>query len=230
MVRKLFLGLLLLIGCRLEGLPPPTPTEDLHTLNAYSEYWQQFFWTQWKNDSFALGTYAKFDTKNHMRGLRAFQISEQLAFNVSKNFSLEVHYTYLHGRSIVENSLWKWQHRLELEANRTFHPLGNCLIQTRNRLEIRREQYESKALFRLRQRTMFVIPIKKYRNLTSFSIYNELFYDLSTRRFTQDRICPCQLTFALSEKIELELFFLVCVFKSNAIWHRSAVLGTQLNF
>ena len=103
------------------------------------------------------------------------------------------------------------------------------MIETRNRLEVRRVKHEPKILYRLRQRTTAIIPIENSM-VTAFSVFNELFYNLSTHRFTQDRICPCQWTFAISEGVELDLFFLIRLFETDTGWKKSAVLGTQLNF
>lgn len=61
----------------------------------------------------------------------------------------------------------------------------------------------------------------------SYSVYNELFYNISTHLFTQDRICPCQLTFALTDKIELDVFFLIRFFLTDKIWRK--VLFLELN-
>lgn len=205
-------------------------TSCLQANNCYSEYWQKFFWQMYESDPFAIGTYVKIETDNHLKNIRYTQVSEQFAWNVSKKFSLEMNHTYIHSRSIVANSLWKWHYRAELEANRIFYLPYNCLIKTRNRLEIRREQKEPKTTYRLRQRTMLVIPFEGMSILKSYRAYNELFYDISTHYFTQDRICPCQFTLALSNKMDLDIFFLFRVFRANDLWQKSAVLGTQLSF
>lgn len=202
----------------------------LQSTNWYSEYWQKIFWKMWEKEPFSLGTYVKLETGDHLKNIRSFQLSEQLEFTVSKNFSLEFHYTYIHGRSIVPGSPWDWQHRLELEANPTFHLPCRTLLKTRNRLEIRKLQNEPKIQYRLRQMTMLVIPFENSGRLKSFSLYNELFYNITTHLFTQDRLCPCQLTFSLSQKVDLDLFFLIRLFMTKGIWHRSAVFGTQVIF
>lgn len=225
MIKKVSLGLFFLLCCPICRLQCQQKTND-----CYSEYWQKFFWKMWENNAFALGTYVKIDTKNHLKNIRSYQFNEQFRWKVSKNFSLELHYAYIHGRAIVQNSPWRWQHRLELEANRIFHLLDNYLIKTRNRFEIRRVQTEPKILYRLRQRTMLVIPFEDKSILKSFSMYNELFYNISTHHFTQDRICPVQLTFAVSDKMEMDLFALIRFFYMNDIWSKSAVLGTQFSF
>lgn len=221
MIWKIFISFILL-SC--------IPICGLQSENDYSEYWQKIFWKMWRNDSFALGTYIKINTGNHLKNIRSLQFNEQLIWKASKNFSLEFHYAYIHGRAIVPNSPWRWQHRLELEGNRIFHIFCNSLIKTRNRLEIRRVQTEPKTLYRLRQRTMLVIPFEDMGILKSFSIYNELFYNISTHFFTQDRICPFQMTFAATDNMEMDFFFLVRIINVNDIWRRSAVLGTQFCF
>ena len=221
MVKKVFIGLIFLLF---------SPISRLQGNECYSEYWQKFFWKMWKNESFALGTYVKIDTGNHLKNIRSLQFNEQFLWKASQNFSLEIHYAYINGRSIVPNSPWRWQHRLELEANPIFHLPCNCLVKTRNRLEIRRVQTEPKTLYRLRQRTMLVVPIKNGGILKSFSMYNELFYNISTRLFTQDRICPCQLTFSVSDEIDLDVFCLIRFFTTNDIWQKSGVFGTQFSF
>lgn len=184
----------------------------------------------WENDSLAVKAYIKMDTGNHLKNVRSIQLNEQFSWKYSENTSFELHGAYIHSRSIVETSSpWKWQYRLELEANRIFH-LYNCIIETRNRLQIERVQKEPKTQYRLRQRTMFIFPLKNAGILKAFSAYNEAFYNVLTGRFNQNRICPCQLTVALSDQTKLDLFFLIRFFLSNDLWQKSAVLGTQLRF
>lgn len=184
----------------------------------------------WENDCYRLATYIKIDTGNHLQNIRSMQFNEQLAWKATGDMFLEIHYAYIHGRSIVPDSPWRWQHRLELEANPQFHLPCNSLIKTRNRLEIRRVQTEPKILYRLRQRTMLFVPIENRRSLKAFSVYNELFYSLSTYRITQDRICFCQFAFSLNKKVNLDVFFIMRFLRSDNIWRRSAVVGTQVVF
>lgn len=221
MVKKFFVSLILL-GC--------SPFSLLYSHDSYSEYWQQFFWKMWEKESFAIGTYVKIETGNHWKDVRSLQINEQLSWKVSENFSLELHYAYLHGRSVVPNSLWRWQHRLELEANYTFNFFCNCLIKTRNRLEIRRLEAEPKTAFRLRQRTMFVFPFEDKGLVKSFSVFNELFYNFLTNSFTENRVCPCRFTLELADKKEMDIFFLIQFFIHDDRWRKSFVFGTQFNF
>jgi len=210
--------LLIFLGsfCKLQG-------------ECYSEYWQKLFLTMWKTESFQLGTFVRIDTDNHMVNIRSVQISEQMAFNVSKEFTFEFHYTYIHGHALVPHADWQWQHRLEIEGNRTFYFSNGNKISTRNRLEIRKLENNPVIQYRLRQLTMFTMPLEK-GHLKLFSVYNEVFYDLTHHRFTEDRLYPCQFTFAVNERVKIDLFFMMRYYFSASHWHRSAVLGTQLIF
>lgn len=206
------------------------PMHRLQGDNCYSEYWQELFWQQWENDTYGLGTYARLETNNRVQNVHSFLLSEQFYCKVSDTFSYEVHYTFIHGRSIVKGSPWQWQHRLELEGNRKFYMPYGFIIDTRNRLELRRLQKTSHIRFRLRQRTMLTIPLKNQGSLKAYSLFNEAFYDLSTNCFTQDRACPCQLTFEMPNKVELNLFIFLRFLMSDEELHKSAVLGTRVNF
>jgi hypothetical protein len=183
-----------------------------------------------EKESCALRTYAKLETGNHFKNIRSYKICEQLIWNLTEKFSTEFHYAYIYDRSIIRNSPWHWQQRLELEANFSIPLSCKSFIKTRNRLEIRKLEREPKIHYRLRQRTMLVFPLENKGALKSFSMYNELFYDLSTQRFSQDRICPFQFTYLVSKKIDLDLFFLIHFFHTNTSWKKSGVIGTQLSF
>ncbi len=198
--------------------------------NCYSEYWQQFFWKMWEKESVVLGTFVRVDSGNHLRNVRSFQINEQLIWNVSKKWNLQLHYAYVNGRDVVAHSLWKYQNRLELEINRIFFIFNYCILDTRNRLEIRRIRGQTKTNYRFRQKTMFTVPFNDRGALKSFSVENELFYDVNNHFFMQDRLCPIKLKFELSKNVDMDLFFFVRFFHHDTLWHKSVVFGTQLNF
>lgn len=195
----------------------------------YTEYWQELTWNVWECKPLSFSIYAKINTDNHWKEVRAIQISEQLAYQASENWSFELHYTYINGKSVVKGSQWLWRHRAELEANYTFNLSCKNSIKTRNRLEIRKEKQQPKLIYRLRQRTLFEIALD-HSIFKSFSIYNEIFYDFKTHRFNQDRICPFQLTFELTEKIQMDLYFIIRLFYSAPHWKKSAVVGTEIKF
>lgn len=205
-------------------------TSPLSSENWFSEYWQQFFWKTYESDRFGVRTFIRLETGNHWKNTRALLLSEQLAYKINKDFSLELHYTYIHGHPLSAPS-WRWQHRLEFEANRIFRLPWNSQIITRNRLEVRwREKNKPYPDIRFRHRAMFLIPLETGTCLKAFSMFNELFYDISRSYFDQERICPCQLTFAMTDKIDLDLFLIIRLLDESKILRKSVIIGTQLNF
>lgn len=82
--------------------------DRLHGNDCYSEYWQRLYWKMWENDFFALRTYVKIDSGNHLKNIRSIQFNEQFLWKRSQNLTLEIHYAYIHGRSIVPKSPWRW--------------------------------------------------------------------------------------------------------------------------
>jgi hypothetical protein len=207
-----------------------TPILSLWGNNTFSEYWQRASWEMWRLGRVSSAIYAEIRTHNHMKNIRLFQISEQLAYHVSDQFRLEVHYTYINSRSVFPGSLWRWQHRFEFEANRDFLFENNVRVITRNRFEIKREQRDPKTEYRFRQRTWLRIPIENCGKLKAYSMINEVFYNILTHYIYQDRVTPVNLTFELAEKFTCDMFFMVQFYTGPVNRGRAMVLGSQFNF
>lgn len=200
----------------------------------FSQYWQRLNWEYWKQEPFSLTFFSDVRSGNHFKSVRYYQLTNQFAYEFDK-WSFELHYTYIRDRPVQNRTptgiatIWSWQQRLEIEANHIF-ALKNCIqIITRNRFEIRKLEHNPKIQYRLRQRTKLFFPIN-WGKLKAYQLHNELFYDLSTHLFNQDRFCPMELLFELSEKVDLSLFFLLRFYISENIWRRGAILGTEINF
>lgn len=196
----------------------------------FTEYWQRLYYKTGECGRYELGTYAELRTKDHWKGFRFVMLSEQLKYNACKNLALELHYTYFHSANVVPKSPWRWTHRLEVEVNPTFDIDPKLKIRTRNRLEIRRIEKTPRIQYVFRQRTAFVVPLENMGRLKSYTLHNELFYDFATHLFNQDRFSPCQLNFEITKEVNLDVFVLLQFFIHNTIWHRSFILGSQLNF
>lgn len=208
------------------------PFRSLHSKNTFSEYWQELTISMWKSGPYQLFTYARYETANHWHDIRSYHLSEQFSYQVCDDLSLWANYRYVHSRNIVPDSRWRWQHRLELEANPVFHPFLDVALKTRNRLEIRKLENTPEIRYRIRQRTMFTFPIKNVEWLKEFSVSNEIFYDLTLphHRFRQDRFCPAMFTFPICDKVDLDVFLFIRFFINQDIWRRSYVVGSNIRF
>jgi hypothetical protein len=197
----------------------------------YSEYWQRLYLTTWKNGPYSLRSYVRLETRNHMKSIRGVLLSEQFAWKLSDNWTFGLNYTYVHSRSVVENSTWRWQHRIEIEGNRAFAFPWCTELRTRNRLEIRRVQGNKDLSYEFRQRCLWFFPIEGQGRLKAFTFGNELFYSLNLGRLVQDRILPCQFTFELSSRSKIDVYGMIRLFlQGQSTWEKSAVLGTNLHF
>lgn len=198
--------------------------------NWFSEYWQQIYWRMFESEHYGVRTHIRLESGNHLKNIRSLLLSEQFAYKFSRDVAFEIHYTYIHGHPI-DSPIWRWQHRLELEANKIFFYSGGYQIVTRNRLEIRWiKNAKPQPNFRLRHRVLFFVPLDNVKPLKAFSIGNELFYNISKGYFDQDRICPCQLTFEVSKKVSMDAFLMLRLQYQKTVLIKSVVLGTQLNF
>lgn len=202
----------------------------LSAKNWFSEYWQQFSWKAYESDHFDAKTFLRIETGNHMKNTRALLLSEQFVYKVNKDVSLGANYSYIHGHPLTDPT-WRWQHRLELEVYKIFRLPWNFQIITRNRLEIRWRQNQIRNPdSRYRLRAMFLFPLKDVKPLKAFSFFNEVIFIFSRDFFEQARICPCQLTFEITKKIDLDIFFMIRLIDENNTLIKSALLGTQLSF
>ncbi len=197
----------------------------------YSEYWQRMLWNVWSNPCLSFSLYGEIETGNHFKDIRYYHISAQFTHQLSNRISLGLNYTYIYSRPLIdEDGPWKWHQRLEFDLNRIFHVWARNYISTRNRLEVRKIEGNPQIGCRLRQRTMLVIPIKGRGWLKEYDCYNEIFFDIPKHRVVRDRICPIDLTFALSKTTELDVFTLLELFEEQGIWYKSFILGSQVTF
>lgn len=206
------------------------PIQTIFANDWYSEYWQRVVWTMFRLGPITSRVYAEVRTKNHMQGNRFFLISEQLAYNVSDDFRLEVHYSYIHAKPIFPGRSWRWEHRFEFEGNRDFTLPGGARLLTRNRFEIKQDQGNPVRQYRFRQRTQLMFPIEGRGSLKSYIISNEVFYNFLNHYIFQDRVCPMNLTFELDKGLSMDLFFQIQFYTGPTNRGRAAVLGTQFSF
>lgn len=201
-----------------------------HRQDDYTEYWQSLFKSVPTKGPVKFALFSELRSRDQFDGLRFIMVSAQLAYPVNEYLTTEAHYTYIHSKPVVPNMIWRWQQRLELEANITFLLCKKMQLKTRNRLEIRKLKDLPQIRFRFRQRTMLSIPVENMWRIKEFSIYNELFYDFFNKLFEQNRFYPWQITIELSEKSSLEAYLLWQVFFENKAWRRNYTIGTRLLF
>lgn len=194
------------------------------------EYWQNGIWTQAKNNVFRL--YAVVELRaNKMSKFYHLKLGENIAYHALPNLDLELHYSYLYTKSFGASS-FKNRNRLELEINPSAPISDAALVKWRNRLEWIKVQGDSKIYTVFRHRTAIIFSLENWGKLTSFRMSDEVFYDFAANKFTQNRLIPMQLSFALSKHTSLDVFFMIRRVFSFGLnqWYGSYILGSEFSF
>jgi len=193
-----------------------------------SEYWQSLTVKNWEKGSCKL--YTAFETRlnrDHSR-FNYYRISENFAYQALPDLSFEAHYSFLysksHGASRFLNS-----NRLEFEMNPSLNLSKGIVWRWRNRLELIKRQGISPIRFVFRHRFMTVFSIKS-GPLSSVNVYDEFHYDFSTKKITQNRFVPIELSFIVNRYLSIDLFFMIRNFFTSNQWYRSMVAGSEINF
>lgn len=140
----------------------------------------------------------------------------------------EIHYNWINLRTQPENA-FKCAHRIDIELNPHYNLHPQIEFKARNRYEIIKREHFPKLLQRFRQRLQLVVKIaSKY--LKSYSIHNELFYDINKRDIYQFRFVPMEFTFYLGKEHSLQVFAMTRWQKFANIWKPQMILGTTLEF
>jgi len=79
---------------------------------------------------------------------------------------------------------------------------------------------------------MMIYPLEECGKLVAVKWGDEVYYDFDTTKFTQNRLIPLELTFALSPHTTVDLFFMIRNFFSFSShkWYRSFVVGSEVCF
>lgn len=159
--------------------------------------------------------------------------SQKIQIDPMKHVGFVMAHTYL--ESEVANARrtqneFKYQHRLELEAN-PYWQWGNRLhIKNRNRMEFRWMEDRGSDNGRFRHLWQLEVPIKKVPFLKSVYASNEIFYEFEREKFAENWVTPVGLKVPIYKKTSLQLFYLIQSRKgAKGDWSSNQVLGTHLD-
>lgn len=195
------------------------------------EYWQYVRFENWKSKPYSIYTIGEVRLRDDLSQFYYYRIAENFAYQALPHLDLEAHYSYIYYKtrtSMRFNSV----NRFEFEANPDLTLCNGIQLIWRNRLELLKKQDIKHFQFVIRQRLMAVIPIECAGKLTAIHVYDEVFYDFDTHKFTQNRFAPLELTFQLTERVTIDVFLMARHFfsLSSSKWYRSIVLGSALRF
>jgi hypothetical protein len=119
------------------------------------------------------------------------------------------------------------QFRPELELNPRFTLNDHLQLEWRNRLECRQNEGQSFTLHRSRHRLQLGLTLPHpIGPLTRVFISNEWLSNLDRMQQGENRLVPLGVTFKLTDRSQLDLFYMVFSTRTDAQWQHESVIGT----
>lgn len=195
------------------------------------EFWQTFNWTNWEKGPYKLYSVCEVRLDKDISTFYYTKLGENFAYQALPCLNLEAHYSFIRHKAI-DATLFKNTNRLEFEINPSMQFENSVALVWRNRLELIKKQDDRQVRSVFRHRITAVYPLNDWGRLTAYQCSDEIFYDLNTKKFTQNRFMPLGLTFTFTPKVSLDTYVLIRNFYTQSInkWHKSIVLGSALNF
>lgn len=122
-----------------------------------------------------------------------------------------------------------WQGRPEFELNPKFDLSPRLRLDWRNRMEWRKNDGEDFTTHRTRHRLQlgWTLP-QSVGPVTRLFVSNEWLVDLHRRVWGENRLVPMGVTLKVSQKCDLDLFYMVFSQSGPSNWKHESVLGTYL--
>ncbi len=193
------------------------------------EYWQYLHWNMYEGCRVHLYTLGEFRLNKYAAHLYYGKISECLSYQPHSNLQLEAHYSYIQSKN-RGSAHFTNKNRLEFEINPSLTTDCGLTIAWRNRLDLIKKQGISKVQSVFRHRLL--LQYEPNLDWPSLSLHSsdEVYYDLNTHKFTQNRFIPIAVQMELNTKLTLDIFLMVRNFYTSNHWYRSFLLGTELSF
>ncbi len=194
-----------------------------------NQYWQIFTAPTWKKDDFKIDTYYEYRFFERIPRLRRLQVSERFSWDLSKYLELRMNLTFI-AQQPINVKKYIFTERLEFEFNPSVFFPCDFSAKLRNRFEIRKTQHVPKLNYVTRNRLTVTKKIIGHAPVEAFSISDEIFYNYTLRKFTENRLTFFDLRLGITEEIKMSL---LGIYRSDAAiggWDQSLVFATQFDF
>ncbi|MFA6917048.1 MAG: DUF2490 domain-containing protein [Parachlamydiales bacterium] len=193
------------------------------------EFWPQFNIGQWEKDKWKLEAHIELRFTEPITRLRYFEYSEKLAYQAFKYLNFRAGLTYITEKKF-DQVKYRYNTRLEFEANPSL-PLGEkTLLTLRNRLELRKFQDNNAINFRSRHRLRVAIEPSSKTTFKTISMSDEIFYDYTQDQFVENRYIPIQFEFEVSSELDIALYLMLKSSQATSGWSQSFIIGSNFDF
>lgn len=195
------------------------------------------YWTSFNTQGVSLDEHWKTASHLQMRspGLEFLQygrFSQKFLRTVSDEWTLGAHPAIEFKRGSGGDS-WANDYRIEIEATGKFDFGKGAALSTRSRWEFRLKDGRGGEVFhRVRQQVKATWKLEGWRSLDSYTLGNEMFYELDRGQIVTNRFFPLSVGFASSGKVKTGAWLMYFSQRSNATgaWTGSYVLGADFKF
>lgn len=159
-----------------------------------------------------------------------FTLSQRVQFDPRPWLGLSLNYTYLHTLPASADDFVDI-HRPEFEITPRWHLLG-LDWELRNRLELRYIEGVDEVRPRLRHRLQGTLPLTGMGKLSALIFSNEVFYDTTLDRISENRLLPLALSFKLSRHATLTTGYGIQSLWNKGAWVQSNIIVStvQISF
>jgi len=175
-----------------------------------------------------LAAVGQFRLRDDFSEFSHFTLSQRVQFDPRPWLSLSLNYTWLHTLPVDADEFVDI-HRPELEISPRWHALG-LNWELRNRLELRYLQGVDEVRPRLRHRLQGTLPLTSMGKLTALIFSNEVFYDTTLDRLSENRFLPIALSFRLSPDATLTTGYGLQSLWNKGEWLQSNIIVSMLQF
>jgi hypothetical protein len=158
-------------------------------------------------------------------------LSPRVRYDLNPNWQLQANVSYFDGFNPDETSRPNWL-RFELEVNPNYRLSDNVTLSFRNRFEWRWRDEGAEYNTRLRIRPQIDWTLNREGLFRGFYANNEVFYDTTKDRVSENRLIPLGVVLRPSEHLELRLFYLWRSARGAQEWRNYHGLGVlaSLNY
>ena len=174
--------------------------------------------TIWKrlNDQWSVGNYAEARVNDGLGDLHTWILSPRVRYDLHPRLQLQLNTTWVEALNGPQTRSVD-SFRLEFEANPNVKLYESVEYSMRNRFEWRRLDNGDAFTTRIRMRPQFDWVMARSGVFRGLYANNEVFYDFTQGRITENRLIPLGAVFRPSPELELRVFHL---------WRRT-LAGTQ---
>ena len=153
-------------------------------------------------------------------------LSQRFQFDPQPWLGMSLNYTHLHTLPPGAGDIVDIR-RPEFEINPRWHLIG-LNWELRNRLELRFLEGMHEVRPRLRHRLQGTLPLKSMGPLSALILSNEVFYDTTLDRFSENRLLPLALSFKIGSHSTLISGYGIQSLWNQGDWMRSNIFVSSV--